>query len=420
MGMTISEKILAHAAGVDKASAGDILWVKVDKAMMDDILGPRVEIAEKLKELNAGVWDKDKVVVISDHYTPPANAKQAEIVKFTREWAKEYGVDNYYEFVGPCHQIMVENGHALPGKVVLGTDSHTCMYGAMGAFATGIGSTEMLGVLVTGEIWLKVPETIRVVWEGHLQKGVMAKDVVLKTIGKIGHAGATYKAVEHVGSTIENMIMDERMAISNMAVEMGAKAGIIPADEKTKEYLAQRGITEGYEIYESDEDAEYCETLYFKAEELEPVVACPHEVDNVTEIKNVEGTEIHQAYIGSCTGGRYNDLLEASKVLKGRKIAKGVRLLVSPASKEVWDRCAKDGILQILSEAGATILAASCGACLGLHSGALAPGEVCISSTNRNFLGRMGSKDSKVYLASPVSVAAAAIEGKIVDPRKYL
>lgn len=223
MGMTISEKILARAAGVDSTKAGDIVWAKVDMAMMDDILGPRVEIAEKLKELGAGIWSKDKVVVISDHYTPPANPKQAEIVKFTREWAQEYGVDNYYEFEGPCHQIMIEKGHVLPGKVIIGTDSHTCMYGALGAFATGIGSTEMLGALVTGEIWLKVPETIKVVWEGSLQEGVMAKDLVLKTIGAIGHAGATYKAVEHLGSTIENLMMDERMAICNMAVEMGAK-----------------------------------------------------------------------------------------------------------------------------------------------------------------------------------------------------
>ncbi len=420
MGMTISEKILARAARLNKTKAGDIVWVKVDKAMMDDILGPRVEIAENLKKLKKDVWDRNKVVIISDHYTPPANAKQAQIVKFTRDWAREYGIDNYYEFIGPCHQIMVEKGHALPGKVLLGTDSHTCMYGAMGAFATGIGSTEMLGVLVTGEIWLKVPETIKVIWEGNLKKGVMAKDVILKTIGEVGHAGATYKAVEHVGNTIENMIMDERMCISNMAIEMGAKAGIIPADDKTKDYLLNRGINDGYEIYKSDNDAKYCDTLYFKAEELEPVVSCPNEVDNVTEIKNVEGTPIHQAYIGSCTGGRYNDLLQASNVLKGKKIAKGVRLLVSPASKEVWDKCAKDGILQILSEAGSTILAPSCGACLGLHSGALASGEVCISSTNRNFLGRMGSKDSKVYLGSPLSVAASSIEGNIVDPRKYL
>ncbi|MFT9493733.1 3-isopropylmalate dehydratase large subunit [Anaerosolibacter sp.] len=420
MGMTISEKILAHAAGLKTVKAGDIVWAKVDKAMMDDLLGPRVEIAEKLKELGADLWDRDKVVVISDHYTPPANAKQAEIVKFTRDWSNEYGVENYYEFVGPCHQIMIEEGHALPGHLVVGTDSHTCMYGATGSFATGIGSTEMLGVLVTGEIWLKVPETIKVVWDGKLKDGVMAKDLILKTIGKIGHAGATYRAVEHVGSTIENMIMDERMAITNMAVEMGAKTGIIPPDNITIEYLKSRGIKQDFKVFKSDQNAHYSETYHFKAEELNPVVACPHNVDNVHEIMDVEGVEIHQAYIGSCTGGRYYDLEQAAKLLKGKKVAKGVRLLVSPASKDVWDRCAKDGILSTLSEAGAIVLASSCGACLGLHSGALAPGERSISSTNRNFQGRMGSKEAEVYLASPISVAAAAIAGKIVDPRKYL
>jgi 3-isopropylmalate/(R)-2-methylmalate dehydratase large subunit len=420
MGMTISEKILARAAGVDSTKAGDIVWAKVDMAMMDDILGPRVEIAEKLKELGAGIWSKDKVVVISDHYTPPANPKQAEIVKFTREWAQEYGVDNYYEFEGPCHQIMIEKGHVLPGKVIIGTDSHTCMYGALGAFATGIGSTEMLGALVTGEIWLKVPETIKVVWEGSLQEGVMAKDLVLKTIGAIGHAGATYKAVEHLGSTIENLMMDERMAICNMAVEMGAKTGIIPADRKTMEYLQQRGISQGFEVFTADENAKYCEVLNFKAKDLKPVVACPHEVDNVTEITNVQNIKVDQAYLGSCTGGRYNDLLQAAKILKGKKVRNGTRLLVSPASKEVWDKCNQDGILQTISDAGGVIMAPSCGACLGVHSGVLASGEVCISATNRNFLGRMGSKNSEVYLASPLSVAAAAIEGKIVDPRNYL
>lgn len=420
MGMTITEKILAKAAGLSEARAGEILWAKVDKAMMDDILGPRVEIAEKMKELDKAVWDKDKVVIISDHYTPPANAKQAEIVKFTREWADKNQIENYFEFVGPCHQIMVENGFALPGKVVVGTDSHTCMYGALGTFSTGIGSTEMLGVLVTGDIWLKVPETIKVVWDGKLGKGVMAKDIVLKTIGVIGHAGATYKAVEFVGETMSDLIMDERMAITNMAVEMGAKNGIIPVDDITIEYLDSRGIEKNYEVLQSDPDAKYCKTFTFNADELEPVVACPHEVDNVKKISELEEVKIDQAYIGSCTGGRYNDLFMAAKVLKGHKVAKGVRLLISPASKEVWDMCARDGILQTLSEAGATVLAPSCGACLGLHSGAIAPGEVCISSTNRNFLGRMGSKESFIYLASPVSVAAAAIEGKIVDPRKYL
>lgn len=420
MGKTMSEKMLAKAAGVETASAGDILWVKVDKAMMDDILGPRVEIAEKLKEINDKVWDKEKVVIISDHYTPPANIKQAEIVKFTREWAGEHGIDNYYEFIGPCHQIMAEFGHVRPGAIVLGTDSHTCMGGALGAFATGVGSTEMLGVLVTGKTWLRVPETIKVEWNGRLPQGVMAKDISLKTIGAIGHAGATYKAVEYVGDTINDLHIDERMAITNMAVEMGAKVGLMVPDAKVVNYLAERGISDDYSIFTSDANAKYSETYTFSAEELTPVVACPHEVDNVTEIANVEGTAIHQAYLGSCTGGRYYDLAAAARILKGKKVAKGIRLLVSPASHEIWRRAVADGTLSILADAGAIVLAPSCGVCVGLHSGLLADGEVCISSTNRNFIGRMGSKNAGIYLGSPMAVAASAITGKITDPRKFI
>lgn len=420
MGKTMSEKILAKAAGIQSASAGDILWVNVDKAMMDDILGPRVEIAEKMKEIKDEVWDKDKVVIISDHYTPPANIKQAEIVKFTRDWANDHGIDNYYEFIGPCHQIMAEFGHVRPGTIVLGTDSHTCMGGALGAFATGVGSTEMLGVLATGKTWLRVPETIRVEWTGKLPAGVMAKDISLKTIGAIGHAGATYKAVEYTGDTIADLHIDERMSITNMAVEMGAKVGLMSPDAKVIEYLNQRGIQEGYELFFSDPDAEYSQIYQFSASELTPVVACPHEVDNVTEIINVEGTPIHQAYLGSCTGGRYHDLAAAAHILKGKRIAKGIRLLVSPASHEIWRRAAADGTLSILADAGAVVLAPSCGVCVGLHSGILADGEVCISSTNRNFIGRMGSKNAGIYLGSPMAVAASGITGKITDPRQFI
>ena len=420
MGKTMSEKILAKAAGVSSTSAGDILWVNVDKAMMDDILGPRVEIADKLQEFGDTVWDRDKVVIISDHYTPPANIKQAEIVKFTRDWAAGHGIDNYYEFVGPCHQIMAENGHVLPGTIVLGTDSHTCMGGALGAFASGIGSTEMLGILATGKTWLRVPETIKVNWQGQLPDGVMAKDISLKTIGVIGHAGATYKTVEYGGETIQMLSIDERMAITNMAVEMGAKAGLIEADEKVASYLAERNITGGYERFASDPDASYCATYHFRADELQPVVACPHEVDNVTEIDNVRNVKIHQAYLGSCTGGRYNDLVSAARILKGQKVAKGVRLLVSPASQDIWIKASADGILAELAAAGAVIMAPTCGVCVGLHSGLLADGEVCISSSNRNFIGRMGSKKAGIYLGSPMAVAASAITGLITDPRVLL
>lgn len=420
MGKTMSEKILARAAGVAEATAGDILWVNVDKAMLDDILGPRVEIAEKMKEIKDVIWSKEQVVIIADHYTPPASIKQAEIVKFTREWAREHGVDNYYEAMGPCHQIMVEHGHVLPGKIILGTDSHTCMGGALGAFASGVGSTEMLGVLVTGKTWLRVPETIQVNWQGRLPDGVMAKDISLKTIGAIGHAGATYKTVEYSGEAIAALSLDERMAITNMAVEMGAKAGLMAADHKVIEYLNSRDIVDGYEVFVSDADAIYCATYNFRAEELVPMVACPHEVDNVSEIVNLSGVAIHQAYLGSCTGGRYSDLAAAARILKGRKVKRGVRLLVSPASQDTWIRASRAGILAELAEAGATILAPTCGVCVGLHSGLLADGEVCLSATNRNFVGRMGSKNAAIYLGSPLAVAAGAITGSITDPREFL
>ena len=302
MGKTISEKILAKASGCESVTAGEIVWAKVDRAMMDDILGPRVEISEKIKYLGDKIWDPDKVVIISDHYTPPASIKQAEIVKFTREWAKEYGVEKYFEFAGPCHQVMAETGNVIPGSIVLGTDSHTCMGGALGAFATGVGSTEMLGVLATGQTWLKVPQTIKVTWSGQIPAGVMAKDMSLKTIGNIGHAGATYKAVEYVGDAIHGLSMDERMAITNMAVEMGAKVGLMPTDEVTKEYLEKQGIVD-YPVYKSDEDAVFCGEYSYQAEELKPQVACPHGVDQVTDAENVRNTVIHQAYLGSCTGG---------------------------------------------------------------------------------------------------------------------
>lgn len=421
MGKTLSEKIIARAAGKESVQAGEIVWANVDVAMMDDILGPRVEIADRMIELGAKVWDPEKVVIISDHYTPPANATQAAIVKFTRDWASEHDVAKYYEFVGPCHQIMAENGHVLPGTVVMGTDSHTCMGGALGAFASGIGSTEMVGVLVTGQIWLRVPETIRVEWSGKLPEGVMAKDISLATVGRIGHAGATYKAVEYVGSTIDGLCMDERFCISNMAVEMGAKVGLMNTDSVTKAYLAERGKENDFKALASDPDAVFRERLQFDAAMLEPTVSCPHEVDNVSAISDL-GTKVRidQAYIGSCTGGRYTDLLLAAKLLKGKKVKPGCRLLVSPSSKSIWEKAAKDGLLQTLSESGAVILSPTCGVCVGLHSGALADGEVCISSTNRNFLGRMGSKKAFTYLGSPLSVAAAAVAGEIIDPRELL
>lgn len=421
MGMTISEKILAKAAGATKAAVGEIYWVNVDKAMMDDILGPRVEIADNLKRENKPVWDPDKVVIVSDHYTPPANIKQANIVKYTRDWARDNQVKNYYEFAGPCHQVMVDKGHVRPGTVVVGTDSHTTTYGALGCFSTGIGSTEMSAVLMTGQIWLKVPESIHINWNGKLQDGVMAKDVSLRTIKELGHAGATYKAMEYDGDTIRNMIMDERLCLSNMAVEAGAKVGMIGYDDVTAAYLKENfGITEDFGWINSDPDASYERTLDFAAEELVPQVACPHEVDHVKDVTQLEKTRVDQVYIGSCTGGRYHDLKMAAQLLKGRKIASGIRVLVSPASRDIYNQCLRDGIFNDLAEAGCTILGSTCGACLGVHSGNIGDNEICIATTNRNFLGRMGSKSSGVYLASPLTAAASAITGYITDPREFL
>ncbi|HIU63978.1 MAG TPA: 3-isopropylmalate dehydratase large subunit [Candidatus Avacidaminococcus intestinavium] len=419
MGMTMSEKILARAAKLSTVKAGQIVMAKVDKAMMDDLLGPRVEIADQMERLGAKIWDPERVIIISDHYTPPATAAQADIVKYTRDWSKAKGIKNYYEFIGPCHQIMIEKGHTLPGEVIVGTDSHSCSYGAVGAFATGIGSTEMLGVLMMGEIWLKVPETIRVKWKGQLAKGVMAKDLSLHTIKHIGHAGATYKTVEYVGAGIAALPMDERICIANMAVEMGAKAGLMEYDEVTAAYLKEIGVTASFTALKSDPNANFVADLEFDASTLVPQIACPHEVDNVTDIGNVK-QKIEQAYLGSCTGGRYTDLKIAAEILKGRKVAEGIRLLVSAASASIYQQCLRDGIIADLAEAGAIILPATCGACLGLHSGTIGAGETCISATNRNFIGRMGSKKSFVYLGSPATVAASAITGEITDPREFL
>lgn len=419
MGMTLSEKILARCSGQEKVSAGQIVTAEVDCAMMDDILGPR-EIVDSMKRFGDRIKDPSKAVIISDHYTPCATIHQADIVAFTRKWAEEHGVENYYEGIGPCHQALAEHGFSLPGTLQVGTDSHTCTGGAFGCFGTGIGSTEMAGVLITGSIWLRVPETIRILWEGDLPEGIMAKDIILKTIGDIGHAGATYMTMEFAGQTIRDLPMDERMCISNMCVEAGAKAGLIAADEKTDEYLAAIGCTKPYWKMESDPDAVFARTLSYNAAELVPQAACPHNVDNVHPVTEIGGIRVDQCYLGSCTGGRLNDLHAAAKILKGKKVAKGTRLLVSPASRNIWRAAEEDGTLRTLSDAGATILAPTCGACLGVHSGLVGAGETCVSTSNRNFRGRMGSKDSFVYLASPATLAATAIEGRLADVRNHL
>lgn len=418
MGMTLAEKILARASNRSAVRPGEIVWAKVRTAMMDDILGPRIEIAEKFKNLDVPIWDREKVVVIIDHYSPAANVKQAEIVKFTRDWAKANNVV-CFEGEGPCHQLLAEKGYNVPGTVVVGTDSHTCMSGAFGAFGTGIGSTEMIGVLATGEIWLKVPETMLICWQGRLPKGVYAKDIALKTIGDVGHAGATYMALEFSGSTIHSLPLDERLCITNMAVEAGAKAGLIAPDEVIAEWVAKRRIRD-YALLTGDADAVYKEVRDYEAEKLVPQVACPHNVDNVRDVTALESARIDQAYVGSCTGGRFEDLVAAEKIIRNRRVAEGVRFYISPASGDIYRRALDAGLLKSFVNAGARILPPTCGICLGLHSGILAAGERCISSTNRNFIGRMGSKDAEIYLGSAATVAASALAGQIADPRLYL
>ena len=417
MGKTLSEKILAKSCGKTEVVAGEIVTAAVDCLMMDDSLGPWF-VDKPFQALGGNIKNPSSVVVISDHLVPSGNIDQAENVACARRWSEKYGVD-YFEGNGPCHQVLGEEGYDLPGTILVGTDSHTCTSGAFGCFGTGIGSTEAAGVLHTGTIWLRVPESILIRWDGVLPRNVMAKDIILRTLGDVGHAGATYMAMEFVGSTIRALPMDERMCISNMAVEAGAKAGLIQADAITEDYLKNTGRNKPYTIFESDPDAVYVREYTYQAEALVPQVACPHAVDNVHAINEVQGLKMHQAYIGSCTGGRISDLEAAARILKGNKVAPGCRLLVSPGSRKIYREAMKSGILDILMDSGATILAPTCGACVGLHSGVIAAGERCVSTTNRNFKGRMGSYESEVYLASPATVAASAIEGQLADPREY-
>ena len=418
MGMTISEKILARASGKERVEAGEIVEANVDLAMSHD---NAALVSKIFKEIGVDkVWDPDKIVIILDHRAPANIIKAAEAHKSIREFIKERGIKNFYDVgEGICHQVVPEKGYVKPGMLIVGTDSHTTTYGAFGAFSTGIGATEMACVWATGKLWLKVPETIKMVINGKLQEMVTAKDVILHIIGEIGSDGANYKAIEFYGETVKNFSISSRMTISNQAMEAGAKAAIVPPDEKTINYLRDRVRGEIEPVY-SDGDANYESEMEFDVSDLEPQVACPHTVDNVKPVSEVEGIEIDQAVLGSCTNGRLEDLEIAAKILKGKRIAPGVRMIVIPASREIYLEALKRGYIEIFLRAGATIINPGCGPCLGAHQGVLASGERAISSTNRNFRGRMGSPDSEVYLASPATVAASAIEGKIVDPRRVV
>ncbi len=398
---------------------GEIVDANVDMIMVHDLTGPLA--VEAFKKIGVEkVWDNQKAVVILDHQVPAESVKAAELHKTMRQFAKEQKIRIYdIGRGGICHQVMPEKGHVVPGTVIVGADSHTCTYGAFGAFATGIGSTEAAAVFATGKIWLKVPEAVKVNVTGQFQKYVTPKDLILSIIGKMGVDGATYKSTEFTGPTIKSMSIAGRMTLCNMAVELGAKNGIIEPDETTRKFLEGRvKALPNFESLKSDTDAVYERTVEFDASKLEPQIACPSSVDNVKPISEAGNIPIEQAFIGSCTNGRIEDLRLAAQILKGKRVKDNVRALVIPASQEVYKQALNEGLLEIFTDAGAIVCGSACGPCLGGHIGLLAADEVCVSTSNRNFIGRMGSTQASVYLASPATVAASAVTGKITDPRK--
>ncbi|MEN6378519.1 MAG: 3-isopropylmalate dehydratase large subunit [Methanofastidiosum sp.] len=418
MGKTISEKIIGNRAGVN-AEAGQIVEANVDYVMVNDVTGlPAFEQFEKLPKGTKPF--KEKIVLIPDHYVPNKDVASAEQAKRMRDFAKKYEIENYFEVGrgGVCHQLMIEKGFVAPGRLIVGADSHTCSYGALGAFSTGIGSTEAAAVMAIGKLWLKVPDSIKITVNGKLDNYVYGKDIILHVIGDIGVEGALYQAMEYYGNTIENLTLSDRISISNMAIEAGGKAGIIPPDDKVFEYLQGR-VRGSYNPVYSDKDAYYIEELKYDAADIPPTVAKPFLPSNTAPASEVD-VKIDQAYLGSCTNGRIEDLRIAAEILKGRKINPEVRMLVVPATKEVFNQALKEGLIDIFEKADCFVCGPTCGACLGGYMGILADGEKCVATTNRNFIGRMGHKNSEVYLANPAVVAASALEGRIVDPREVL
>ena len=412
VGKTIAEKILSKKSGKD-ARAGQIVIADVDYVMVNDVTGP---IAfREYDKLGTDELYKDKMVLIPDHYVPAKDIDSAAQAKEMREFAQKHQIPNYFEIgkSGVCHQLMVEEGFAAPGRLIVGADSHTCTYGAVNALSTGIGSTEAAAVFATGKLWFKVPETIKVVVKGEFNRYVGGKDLILRIITDIGVDGANYKAFEFHGD-VQNISVPDRLAISNMAIEAGGKAGIFPCDDLTREYIKD-SVRGEYEPVEADDDAVYCRTLEYNLSKLEPFVSYPHLPSNGRPVREAD-VRIDQAYLGSCTNGRIEDMRIGAEIVKGRHVAPGVRMIVVPASQRVLKQMADEGLIDIFIEAGAFVSGPTCGACLGGYMGILAPGEVAVASTNRNFIGRMGAKDSYVYLAGPAVVAASAVAGHIVTP----
>ena len=416
MGMTMTQKILAAHAGLEEVKAGQLIEADLDLVLGNDITSP-VAINEMKKMDRKTVFDKDKIALVMDHFIPNKDIKSAENCKCCREFACRHEITNYFDVgdMGIEHALLPEKGLVVAGDAVIGADSHTCTYGALGAFSTGVGSTDMAAGMVTGKAWFKVPSAIKFQLVGKPAKWVSGKDVILHIIGMIGVDGALYKSMEFVGEGIRNLSMDDRFTICNMAIEAGGKNGIFPVDELAVEYMKEHSKRE-FTVYEADEDAEYDETYVIDLSELKPTVSFPHLPSNTRTIDQVGEVKVDQAVIGSCTNGRIEDMRIAAEVLKGRKIAKGVRCIVIPATQSIYLQAMKEGLLEIFIEAGAVVSTPTCGPCLGGYMGILAAGERCISTTNRNFVGRMGHVDSEVYLASPAVAAASAVAGKIICP----
>jgi len=415
LGKTISEKILSRASGKD-AYAGDLVVAEVYAAMAHD--GTALLAIEAFEEMRGEkLWNPSRVFLVLDHVAPSATEAFSKVHKRMRDFALKHEAKFYEVGSGICHQLMVESGYVQPGLIIVGADSHTCTYGALGSFATGIGSTEMAAVFLSGKLWFRVPETMRVVWKGSLPYMVTPKDVILKTIGTVKADGATYRTIEFRGSAVDEMSVEGRLTLCNMAVEMGAKTGIVEPDRKTSEYLNSHGVKPEKPIV-GDQDAHYAQSLDFDASELEPQVACPHRVEDAKPVSSVEGVRVDQVFLGSCTNGRIEDLRLAAEILRGKKVEKGVRMIVIPASRIVYLEALKEGLVETFVESGGMICNPGCGPCAGAHQGILAPGEVCISTSNRNFRGRMGCMDAEIYLGSPATAAATAINGEITDPRR--
>ena len=420
MGMTMTQKILAAHAGLAEVKAGQLIEAELDLVLGNDITSP-VAINEMKKMNRQTVFDKDKIALVMDHFIPNKDIKSAENCKCCREFACRHEISNYFDVgdMGIEHALLPEKGLVVAGDAVIGADSHTCTYGALGAFSTGVGSTDMAAGMVTGKAWFKVPSAIRFELVGKPSKWVSGKDVILHIIGMIGVDGALYRSMEFTGEGIKNLSMDDRFTICNMAIEAGGKNGIFPVDETALQYMKEHSKRE-FTVYEADEDAEYDETYVIDLSRLKPTVSFPHLPSNTRTIDQVGEVKIDQAVIGSCTNGRIDDIRAAAEILKGKKVAKGVRCIVIPATQAIYLQAMREGLLEIFIEAGAVVSTPTCGPCLGGYMGILAAGERCISTTNRNFVGRMGHVDSGVYLASPAVAAASAVAGKITAPEAVM